>query len=67
MGTETYKPLMLRGDGFVAARHLAIFGYLPTLYYPKKSRNEEDVKMMDMLLKQATAFGVLTIDTLPSA
>ena len=67
MGTVHFKRFTHRGDGFVAARHLAIFGYRPTLYYPKKSRNEEDMKMMDMLLKQAIAFGVQTIDALPSA
>lgn len=67
MGMVHFKRFTHRGDGFVAARHLAIFGYRPTLYYPKKSRNEEDMKMMDMLLKQAIAFGVQTIDALPSA
>ncbi|TIC15569.1 hypothetical protein E3Q15_01386 [Wallemia mellicola] len=28
------------GDGLVAARHLALFGYKPTLFYPKPSKNE---------------------------
>ena len=51
----------------MAARHLAIFGYSLSLYYPKQSRNEEDVRMMDMLLKQAQAFGVKVIDSLPSS
>ena len=48
----------------MAARHLAIFGYSVSLYYPKQSKNEEDVRMMDMLLKQAQAFGVTVIDSL---
>ena len=29
------------GDGFVAARHLAQFGYKPTIYYPKPRLNNE--------------------------
>lgn len=28
------------GDGLVAARHLLHFGYRPTIYYPKPSKNE---------------------------
>ncbi|KAI7327952.1 NAD(P)H-hydrate [Hortaea werneckii] len=28
------------GDGLVAARHLHHFGYKPTMYYPKQSKNE---------------------------
>ncbi|CAJ0961398.1 unnamed protein product, partial [Mesorhabditis belari] len=28
------------GDGFVCARHLQMFGYSPTIVYPKESRNE---------------------------
>lgn len=28
------------GDGLVAARHLSHFGYKPTVYYPKQSKNE---------------------------
>lgn len=28
------------GDGLVAARHLWHYGYQPTIYYPKKGRNE---------------------------
>jgi len=28
------------GDGLVAARHLFHYGYLPTVYYPKRSKNE---------------------------
>ncbi|XP_014212096.1 NAD(P)H-hydrate epimerase [Copidosoma floridanum] len=27
------------GDGLVCARHLKLFGYLPELYYPKKTNN----------------------------
>ena len=28
------------GDGLVAARHLWHYGYKPTIYYPKQSKNE---------------------------
>lgn len=28
------------GDGLVAARHLFHYGYKPTIYYPKQSKNE---------------------------
>ncbi|KAJ5146049.1 AI-BP family protein [Penicillium bovifimosum] len=28
------------GDGLVAARHLAHFGYVPSVYYPKEGKNE---------------------------
>ncbi|PYI26229.1 hypothetical protein BP00DRAFT_356444, partial [Aspergillus indologenus CBS 114.80] len=28
------------GDGLVAARHLAHFGYNPKVYYPKEGKNE---------------------------
>lgn len=28
------------GDGLVAARHLFHYGYQPTVYYPKQSKNE---------------------------
>jgi hypothetical protein len=28
------------GDGLVAARHLRHYGYQPTVYYPKRPKNE---------------------------
>lgn len=28
------------GDGLVAARHLAQYGYTPSVYYPKEGKNE---------------------------
>jgi NAD(P)H-hydrate epimerase len=28
------------GDGLVAARHLAHYGYAPSIYYPKQGKNE---------------------------
>jgi hypothetical protein len=33
-------PGSLGGDGLVAARHLFHYGYQPTVYYPKQSKNE---------------------------
>lgn len=36
------KPLIQEtgGDGLVAARHLAHYGYTPSIYYPKQGKNE---------------------------
>jgi len=31
---------MAGGDGLVAARHLRHYGYQPTIYYPKRSKND---------------------------
>lgn len=28
------------GDGLVAARHLFFYGYKPSIFYPKRSKNE---------------------------
>ena len=28
------------GDGLVAARHLFYYGYKPTVFFPKRSKNE---------------------------
>lgn len=33
-------PSLKGGDGLVAARHLAHYGYKPTVYYPKEGKNE---------------------------
>lgn len=32
--------MKIGGDGLVAARHLWHYGYKPTIYYPKQSKNE---------------------------
>jgi hypothetical protein len=38
---QIYESLnSLGGDGLVAARHLWHYGYKPTIYYPKQSKNE---------------------------
>lgn len=31
---------IIGGDGLVAARHLRHYGYKPSIYYPKRSKNE---------------------------
>jgi hypothetical protein len=36
------------GDGLVAARHLWHYGYKPTIYYPKQSKN--DLFRVDLIL-----------------
>lgn len=32
--------ILLGGDGLVAARHLRHYGYQPSVYYPKRGKNE---------------------------
>lgn len=32
--------MKIGGDGLVAARHLWHYGYKPTIYYPKQSKND---------------------------
>lgn len=32
--------MTLGGDGLVAARHLFQYGYQPTIFYPKRGKNE---------------------------
>lgn len=39
----------LGGDGLVAARHLALWGYAPAYYYPAKSRHEHLVRLETQL------------------
>ena len=36
----SYKFINLGGDGLVAARHLWHYGYQPTIFYPKQSKND---------------------------
>ena len=38
--TNRYNTRQTGGDGLVAARHLAQYGYTPTVYYPKEGKNE---------------------------
>jgi NAD(P)H-hydrate epimerase len=35
-----YQAKLQGGDGLVAARHLWHYGYKPTIYYPKQSKND---------------------------
>ncbi|KAK9475866.1 YjeF N-terminal domain-containing protein [Lipomyces japonicus] len=37
------------GDGLVAARHLRFFGYNPTIYYPKQSKKDINVRLSTQL------------------
>jgi NAD(P)H-hydrate epimerase len=44
------------GDGLVAARHLWHYGYQPTVYYPKQSKNElYQVGSLNLFVVDATA------------
>ena len=40
MKADASNATCIGGDGLVAARHLAHYGYKPTIYYPKQGRNE---------------------------
>ncbi|KAK0654985.1 YjeF N-terminal domain-containing protein [Cercophora newfieldiana] len=51
------------GDGLVAARHLRHYGYLPTIYYPKRSKNE----LYQRLAKQLEDLRIPFVDDFPTA
>ncbi|KKZ67954.1 YjeF [[Emmonsia] crescens] len=44
------------GDGLVAARHLAHYGYKPTVYYPKQGKNELYERLKTQLLNLSVPF-----------
>ncbi|KAI6203743.1 hypothetical protein M3Y94_00591700 [Aphelenchoides besseyi] len=50
------------GDGLVAARHLKLFGYQPTVLYPKESKNE----LMSRLVTQTTKMGIEVVNEMPN-
>lgn len=49
------------GDGLVAARHLKLFGYNVSIYYPKRTPKP----LYENLLAQCLAFGVDIVEKLP--
>ncbi|ETS73960.1 NAD(P)H-hydrate epimerase [Pestalotiopsis fici W106-1] len=51
------------GDGLVAARHLRHYGYQPTIYYPKRSKNE----LYQRLAKQLEDLEVPFVEDFSSA
>ncbi|KAJ2717267.1 hypothetical protein H4R19_000019 [Coemansia spiralis] len=51
------------GDGLVAARHLAQYGYRVSLFYPKQPQKD----LYQSLLRQCAAFQIPAIDDLPAA
>ncbi|KAK4169765.1 YjeF N-terminal domain-containing protein [Cladorrhinum sp. PSN259] len=51
------------GDGLVAARHLRHYGYQPTIYYPKRPKNE----LYQRLTKQLEDLDVPFVDDFPNA
>ncbi|KAF1922785.1 meiotically up-regulated gene 182 protein [Didymella exigua CBS 183.55] len=51
------------GDGLVAARHLFHYGYQPTIYYPKQSKNE----LYQRLKKQLEDLSIPFTSDFPSA
>ncbi|KAJ4386599.1 hypothetical protein N0V93_009497 [Gnomoniopsis smithogilvyi] len=51
------------GDGLVAARHLFQYGYQPTIYYPKRSKNE----LYQRLTKQLEDLEISFTEDFPEA
>ncbi|KZL85963.1 ai-bp family protein [Colletotrichum incanum] len=51
------------GDGLVAARHLRHYGYKPTIYYPKRSKND----LYQRLAQQLVDLNVPFVDDFPAA
>ncbi|PON26429.1 hypothetical protein TGAM01_v204905 [Trichoderma gamsii] len=51
------------GDGLVAARHLFHYGYRPTVFYPKRSKNE----LYQRLAKQLEDLDIPFVDDFPAA
>ncbi|KAI1724681.1 NAD(P)H-hydrate epimerase [Ditylenchus destructor] len=49
------------GDGLVCARHLKLFGFNPSILYPKPSKND----LMNRLVKQTTLMDIPYIESLP--
>ncbi|CAK1553429.1 unnamed protein product [Leptosia nina] len=49
------------GDGLVAARHMTLFGYSVSIYYPKRTPKP----LYENLLWQCENFGVKIVETLP--
>ncbi|CAD5205922.1 unnamed protein product [Bursaphelenchus okinawaensis] len=49
------------GDGLVCARHLRLFGFQPTILYPKPSKSQ----LMQNLVKQTTLMEIPYIEKLP--
>ncbi|KAF5512054.1 NAD(P)H-hydrate epimerase [Colletotrichum aenigma] len=51
------------GDGLVAARHLRHYGYKPSIYYPKRSKNE----LYQRLAQQLEDLNVPFVNDFPAA
>jgi len=49
------------GDGLVAARHLKLFGFLPTILYPKPGKSQ----LFQNLVKQCQRFEIPFLSSLP--
>lgn len=49
------------GDGLVAARHMALFGYKVAVHYPKRTPKP----LYENLLEQCCKFGIHIVDKLP--
>lgn len=51
------------GDGLVCARHLKLFGFSPSIYYPKRT----DKPLYDNLLHQCLAMDIPVVEKAPTA
>jgi NAD(P)H-hydrate epimerase len=61
--SSSHVSTTIGGDGLVAARHLRHYGYEPTIYYPKRSKNE----LYQRLAKQLEDLDVPFVDDFPAA
>lgn len=50
------------GDGLVCARHLRLLGFLPTVYYPKRT----DKPLYNNLVLQCQMYDILVTDEMPT-
>lgn len=55
------------GDGLVAARHLRLWGFDPTVVAPKRPARAESRELFDGLFLQLGAFGIPILEAMPPA
>ncbi|KAJ1554758.1 hypothetical protein HK096_001900 [Nowakowskiella sp. JEL0078] len=69
-GQKNYKRVLVcagpgnnGGDGLVAARHLSHFGYIPKIFYPKRTNRP----LFNNLITQCTVHGIQFVDSIEDA
>lgn len=62
LGQCAYTQAGSGGDGLVAARHLCQYGYKPTVYYPKRPKNDlyQVGDALSLFIGPGAAFGGLS-------